>query len=100
MTEWTQAILDVIQNHAPWAPPIVFLLAFCESFAFVSLIVPATFILFGVGGLLGLSGLQFGAIWLAAALGAALGDWLAYAIARRFKHLVLNTWPLSRHPDL
>jgi membrane protein DedA with SNARE-associated domain len=30
----------------------VFALAFCESFAFVSLLVPATGILLGVGGLI------------------------------------------------
>ena len=100
MVDWTQSILDLIRTHGAWGPPIVFVLAFCESFAFVSLIVPATFILFGIGGLLELGGVAFGAIWLAAALGAALGDWLAYALAFRFKDWILHLWPLSRHPQL
>jgi hypothetical protein len=42
MSDFGQAIIMFVQSHSPWAAPIVFVLAFCESFAFVSLIVPAT----------------------------------------------------------
>ena len=38
---------------------IVLVLAFCESFAFVSLLVPATVILFGVGGLIAAAEIKF-----------------------------------------
>ena len=53
MSGLTQSTIAFIQGHAGWGAPIVFALAFCESFAFVSLIVPATGILFGIGGLMG-----------------------------------------------
>ena len=43
--------------------PVVFLLSFLESFAFVSLIVPATFILLGVGALIGAAGVGFLFAW-------------------------------------
>ena len=39
------AILQWVRDHKIWVGPVVFLLSFLESFAFVSLIVPATFIL-------------------------------------------------------
>ena len=56
MTDIVQATIGFVQSHRDWAAPIVFALAFCESFAFISLVVPATVILFAVGGLIGASG--------------------------------------------
>jgi membrane protein DedA with SNARE-associated domain len=100
MSDFGQAIIMFVQSHSPWAAPIVFVLAFCESFAFVSLIVPATVILFGVGGLIGATGIAFWPIWTVAVLGAIGGDWLAYDLAFRFKGKIVRWWPLSRHPDL
>jgi membrane protein DedA with SNARE-associated domain len=58
------ATIEFLQSHAGWAAPVVFALAFCESFAFVSLIVRATVILVGVGGLIGASGIEFWPVWL------------------------------------
>ena len=62
---------------------IVLVLAFCESFAFVSLLVPATVILFGVGGLIAAAEIKFWPIWIAATSGAVAGDWLAYDLTLR-----------------
>lgn len=80
--------------------PIVFMLSFCESFAFVSLVVPATGILLGLGALIAAAGLEFWPIWVAAASGAVAGDWLAYTLAFRFKERIICIWPFSRHPQL
>lgn len=96
----TDTVIELVQSHSAWMAPVVFALAFCESFAFVSLLVPATVILFGIGGIIGLSGIEFWSIWMAAAIGAAVGDWLAYDLATRFKHRIVHVWPLSRHPEL
>jgi len=100
MSEFASATVTFVQSHSAWAAPIVFILAFCESFAFVSLIVPATVILFGIGGLIGASGIDFWPIWITAVLGAVAGDWLAYALAFRFKAKIAHVWPLSRDPKL
>jgi membrane protein DedA with SNARE-associated domain len=89
-----------VQQHESWAAPIVFVLAFGESLAFISLLLPATVILFGVGGLIGASGIGFWEIWIAAAAGAAAGDWLSYWFGYHYKHDIARIWPLSRHPDL
>lgn len=100
MNAIAEATILFVQEHQSWAPPIVFALAFCESFAFVSLLVPATGILFGIGGLIGAADLQFWSIWLAAALGAIVGDWAAYEIAVRFKDRTAQMWPFSHNPTL
>jgi membrane protein DedA with SNARE-associated domain len=100
MGGWTEAILAFIRAHQGWAVPIVFALGFGESLAFVSLLLPATVILFGVGGLIGAGGLDFWPLAAAAAAGAALGDWLSYWLGYHYKERIARMWPLSRHPTL
>ena len=78
----------------------MFLLAFGESLAFISLLVPAWGALVGIGALIGASGISFYPVWIAGGLGAALGDWVSYWFGFRYKERVAQMWPLSRYPDL
>jgi membrane protein DedA with SNARE-associated domain len=98
--DMTDVILTFVRDHESWAAPIVFALAFGESLAFISLLLPATAVLLGVGGLIGATGIDFWPIWLAAALGAALGDWVSYWLGFHYQHAIGQMWPLSRHPGL
>lgn len=98
--QYAHQVIDFVSAHESWALPVVGALAFGESLAVISLLLPATVALVGIGALIGASSLQFVPIWIAAALGAAFGDWLSYWIGRKFKTSVARIWPLSRHPDL
>lgn len=100
MSDLARQTIAFVQGHPGWAAPIVFALAFCESFAFISVFVPTASILFGVGALLGASGIAFWPVWLAATLGAVAAHWLAYGLAFRFKAQIMRLWPLSRDPTL
>ena len=91
---------DFVRDHSVWAPPIVFALAFAESLAFISLLVPAWGALVAIGALVGTGTLSFWPVWIAGALGAACGDWLSYWIGLKLEYSVAHMWPLSRHPDL
>ena len=93
-------LLSFITHHQSWGAAIVFALAFGESLAFVSLLLPATAILLGVGGLVGAADIAFWPIWWAAALGAAAGDWLSYWLGVRYSYATAHIWPLSRHPKM
>ena len=93
-------IIAFVRDNAAWAPPIVFALAFGESLAFISLLIPAWGALVAIGALIGSSGISFWPVWIAAALGAAMGDWLSYWIGLKLEYSVQHIWPLSRHPDL
>ena len=42
-------IVDFIARHAIWAGPIMFLLSFGESFAFLSLLFPGTTVMVAAG---------------------------------------------------
>jgi membrane protein DedA with SNARE-associated domain len=94
------SVVGFVQSNQSWAPYIVAGLAFGESIAVLSLIVPATVILLAIGALIGAAGLEFWQIWMGAAVGAALGDTVSYWIGRHFQRAALNTWPLSRHPEM
>ncbi len=100
MGDFTRSAILFMQEHQRWGIPIVFLLAFCESFAFLSLLVPATGILFGVGGLVAAANIQFWPIWFAAASGALAGDWLAYELAYHFKDEITQLWPFKNRAAL
>ncbi len=97
---YVQPIADFARMHAAWAAPIVFALAFAESLAFVSLLVPAWGVLVLIGTIIQAGGLNFWPIWIAGSIGAALGDWLSYWIGRKLEHTVQHIWPLSKHPEL
>jgi membrane protein DedA with SNARE-associated domain len=95
-----EQVTDFVRLHAVWAPPIVFALAFGESLAFVSLLIPAWSALVAIGALLSSSGINFWPVWIAGSLGAALGDWLSYWVGLKLEYSVARIWPLSRHPEM
>jgi membrane protein DedA with SNARE-associated domain len=97
---YVQPTIDFIRMHQAWAAPIVFALAFAESLAFVSLLVPAWGALVLIGALIKAGELNFWPIWIAGAVGAALGDWLSYWIGQKLERTVQHIWPLSKHPEL
>jgi len=97
---YSHQVLEFIRLHQAWAAPIVMLLAFGESLAFISLLLPAWAALVGIGALISAGEINFWPIWIAASIGAALGDWLSYWIGCKLEHTVQHIWPLSRHPDL
>jgi membrane protein DedA with SNARE-associated domain len=95
-----QELVEFVRLHEAWAAPIVFALAFGESLAFISLLIPAWAALVGIGVLIASGNLNFWPIWVAGSVGAALGDWLSFWIGVKLGPPVAHVWPLSRHPEL
>jgi membrane protein DedA with SNARE-associated domain len=95
-----QQTVDFVRTNEGWAAPVVFALAFGESLAFISLLIPAWGALVAIGALIGPSGINFWPVWIAGSLGAAFGDWISYWIGLKLEYTVAKVWPLSRHPDL
>jgi len=100
LDDYFQALVEFVRVHEAWAAPIVFALAFGESLAFISLLIPAWGALVAIGALMGVSGIAFVPVWVAGSLGAACGDWLSYWFGATFKTSVARMWPLSRYPAL
>ena len=93
-------IVDFVRLHQNWAAPVAFTLAFLESLAFLSLLVPSTAILIGISGLIGAAGVDFWPVWLAGGAGGVIGYSLSYWLGVWFKEPIFRLWPFSRHPAL
>jgi membrane protein DedA with SNARE-associated domain len=100
MEDMVQGVIAFVRDHQAWAAPIVLLLAFGESLAFISLLIPAWGALVAIGALIGATGISFYPLWIAGGVGAALGDWLSYWFGVKYKDHVAQIWPLSRYPDI
>lgn len=100
MEEFATAVTLFAQENRAWAPLLVLILAFGESIAFISLILPFWGMLVAMGALMGGSLFEFMIVWVAASIGAALGDWVSYWLGAHYKDRIAAMWPLSRYPDL
>ncbi len=100
MDEIVQPTLAFIAAHGQWAAAIMFVTAFGESFAFLSLLFPGTTLLIAAGTLMSGGTLPYMPVLLGAVLGATLGDSVSYWIGRRFGGGIAALWPFSRKPEL
>ena len=100
LSEITHAIMHFIENNQIWAVPIIFALAFGESLAVISLLVPATAILLGAGALIGAGAISLLPVLIAASLGAVVGDWVSYWLGKHYHQKIITSWPLNKHPKL
>ncbi|MEM1371278.1 MAG: DedA family protein [Pseudomonadota bacterium] len=95
--EW---IVQLAEDNMVLAEPLVFALGLGESIAFVSLLIPSTMRLLGIGGVHAAAGGQFWLVWLAGAGGAFIGDVLSFAVGRVYRDDLKTIWPLNRRRDL
>jgi membrane protein DedA with SNARE-associated domain len=93
------AVMTVTLANAEWAPLIIFMLAFAESLAVISLVVPSTVILIGLGAVIQIGGIPIIPMIVAAVIGAFLGDWVSYMVGHWFKTPLLRSWPLNTMQD-
>jgi len=89
-----------LASHSQWAGPIVFLICFLESLAIVSAFVPATVLLFGIGGLATAGLLDLGELSLWGIAGAGLGFWISYEGGRRYAAQIEGFSWLAKRPEL
>lgn len=92
-------VVEFVSTHRAWAPLIVGLFAFAETLAFVSLLIPSTAILIGIGGLVAAGALEFDPVWLGASVGAVIGPTLSWWIGLRYGDAALKSWPLNKRPQ-
>lgn len=100
MDDIAQSLLDLVKAHQDWAVAVMFITAFGESFAFLSLLFPGTTLLIAAGALMQDGTLPFLPVMTGAVAGATLGDTVSYWIGRRCGGGIARLWPFSRHPEL
>ena len=101
--DFVELIVDFVKAHQEWAVPVAFLVAFAESFCFLSILWPGTAILVGTTGLLAASGADHSILLpsiIAAGLGGTLGYAISYWIGLYFKDSIPHIWPFKNQPEL
>ncbi|MES2143358.1 MAG: DedA family protein [Pseudomonadota bacterium] len=94
------ALIDFVAANRPWAFWIALVFATGENTAIISIIIPSTAILVGVGALVATGSLDFWPIWAGASLGALIGSTFSYWLGLRYGDRILAMWPLKNHPEM
>ncbi len=95
----TEATLAFIERHQDWSFWLALVFAAAETTAFLSLAVPSTAILVGVGALVATGAIPFLPLCAGAALGAMIGSTLSWWQGWRYGERILKMWPLTDHPE-
>lgn len=98
--ELARTVAEFVRTQQAWGAPIVALLAFGESLAVISLVVPATVILLAIGALVGAADVPVVPLVIGATIGAGLGDWVSYWFGARYGWAVRGMWPFASRPGL
>jgi membrane protein DedA with SNARE-associated domain len=93
-------VMGFVREHHNLGAVVVFFLGFAEGIPILSLFVPSSMLFLAIGSLQAAAGAHFVPLWLAASVGAFVGDCVTYAIGRTFKNEAPRIWPLSRNPEL
>lgn len=100
LESFVQSAIDFVAANRQWASVLAFALAFFETLAFVSLLIPSTVILAGVGALIATGALDMLPVWAGASAGAIAGSTVSFLLGRRYGPAALTVWPMNRDPSL
>ena len=89
--------IQFIEQHQAWAGLVVFLMTFGESLFIVGILLPATLLLFMVGGLVGNGTLHWFPVLVSGLAGAVVGDALSYWLGCWAGPKVLRWRFVNRH---
>lgn len=92
-------VTQFLANHSLIAPFVALLLAFAETTAILSLLIPSTVLLMGVGVAVSAGVISFLPIWIGATIGAILGSSLSFLVGLWFGPRMLTLPPLRDYPD-
>lgn len=100
MTDLINATIHFIAFHSAWTFPVMFVTAFGESFAFLSLLFPGTTIMVAAGLLVPAGSIPVLPLLAGGISGAVLGDAISWWLGKRYGHRLTGKWPFTRHPEL
>lgn len=98
-TGYIQPITDWLQANPEWALLITFLISFAESLAVIGSIIPGSITMTAIGILAGSGIMRVDLTFIAATLGAVVGDGISYLLGYVFSDRLVNIWPFRRNPQ-
>jgi len=100
MTALIAATVQFIALHATWTFPVMFVIAFGESFVFLSLLFPGTAIMIAAGLLVPHGTVPLVPLLCGTISGAVVGDGISWWLGKRYGHHLTARWPFSSRPEL
>jgi membrane protein DedA with SNARE-associated domain len=100
MEALADSVIAFIEQNRAWVPLIMVVFAAAETTAFLSILIPSTPILVGVGALAATGAIPFWSLWVGATIGALIGSFFSYWLGWRYGAQVLAMRPLRDHPEM
>lgn len=100
ISAWLETLLNSISDNFWLSIGFIFLVAIGEAVFILGLFVPSTPVLLLVGGIIATGKLPFWEIYLAAVLGAVIGDAISYTVGFALKDRIKTIWPFRNYLDL
>lgn len=97
---WLETLLNAVSDNFWLSIGFIFLVAIGEAVFILGLFVPSTPVLLLVGGIIATGKLPFWEIYLAAVLGAVIGDAISYTVGFALKDRIKTIWPFRNYSDL
>jgi membrane protein DedA with SNARE-associated domain len=92
-------LITWLQTHQELIAPVVFVIAFAECSAVISLLVPATAVILAISVFAGAANLSFFPLAVAATFGAGTGFWVSYWLGLWLGPRTPNYWPFKKNPE-
>ena len=100
MENLLQDLLVWIAQHPHFSNLLIFVVAVLESLLLIGLLVPGSFLLFGIGALVATGSLPLIPTMAWTSAGAIVGDTVSFLIGRHYHQRLRVLWPLNRYPAL
>ena len=97
---YLEAFLASVSDNFWLSVVFIFLVSIGEAVFILGLFVPSTPVLLIVGTIIATGKLPFWPIYLAAVIGAVLGDAISYAVGHALKQRIRTVWPFRNYLDL
>ncbi len=102
MTENAPSVIDLmiqwLANNQGWSGLAVFLISLGESLIVVGLFIPGTVVMFGIGALVAMGGMNLWDTLMWAILGAIVGDGISFWVGHHYRESMRTMFPFNRHP--
>jgi membrane protein DedA with SNARE-associated domain len=103
MTENAPSFVDLmiqwLANNPGWSGLAVFLISLGESLVVVGLFIPGTVVMFGIGALVAMGGMNLWDTLLWSILGAIVGDGISFWVGHHYREAMRGMYPFNRHPE-
>lgn len=97
---WLETLLNAVSDNFWLSIGFIFVVAIGEAVFILGLFVPSTPVLLLVGGIIATGKLPFWEIYLAAVLGAVIGDAISYTVGFALKDRIKTIWPFRNYLEL